>query len=368
MRERVSPVGGLLEVAEGRAVDLARDGVAQTVAGLLGDVAHDPGLRPRRTPPTAGTGPASVARRMRPMASKSIEPVPAAEATAPSKSTVVASESTLGPTMENAVEAMANRNTSRSRPLNCPMKASIRFSWWGRRPAPSHRRVSAGRPGHGRRGLPPRPPGPRRGPPPALGMKEGCPLIAHPPSTSSSSESCDRAISRYSGQLSVSWAWVPTPATRPLRRAPRCDRPQAPWRCAGPRGSRWNRRPRRAARRARGHPWRNRAPRSSHRTGRRAAAARGRGPSGKPLALAAGDVVASLGDGSGKASLARFHEIQGAGHLKGAADGRLVGATRLRRRCCFPPCPRTGRPSGAHSRSTPAGRPGKARADRRRRG
>lgn len=39
-----------------------------------------------------------------------------------------------------------------------------------------------------------------------------------------------------------------------------------------------------------------------------------------------GDVVASLGDGSGKASLARFHEIQGAGHLKGAADGRLVGA------------------------------------------
>lgn len=39
-----------------------------------------------------------------------------------------------------------------------------------------------------------------------------------------------------------------------------------------------------------------------------------------------GDVVASLGNGSGKASLARFHEIQGAGHLKGAADGRLVGA------------------------------------------
>ena len=70
---------------------------------------------------------ANVARRMRPMASKSIEPVPAAEATVPSKSTVVASESTLGPTMENAVEATANRSTSRSRPLNWPIKESMRL-------------------------------------------------------------------------------------------------------------------------------------------------------------------------------------------------------------------------------------------------
>lgn len=70
---------------------------------------------------------ANVARRMRPMASKSIEPVPAAEATAPSKSTVVASESTFGPTMENAVEATANRSTSRSRPLNWPIKESMRL-------------------------------------------------------------------------------------------------------------------------------------------------------------------------------------------------------------------------------------------------
>ena len=123
---------------------------------------------------------ASVARRMRPMASKSIEPVPAAEATAPSKSTVVASESTLGPTMENAVEAMANRNTSRSRPLNCPMKASIRFMVGPKASAFSPPIMRAAGPWPPGPCPCPWPPGPRRGPPPALGMKEGCPLIAHP--------------------------------------------------------------------------------------------------------------------------------------------------------------------------------------------
>ena len=38
--------GVLLEVAEGHALDLAGDGIAQAVAGLLGDVAHDPRLHP----------------------------------------------------------------------------------------------------------------------------------------------------------------------------------------------------------------------------------------------------------------------------------------------------------------------------------
>ena len=60
------------------------------------------------------------------MASKSMEPVPAARATVPSKSTVVASESTFGPTTEKTVEPMAKMSTRASRPLNCPMKEIMR--------------------------------------------------------------------------------------------------------------------------------------------------------------------------------------------------------------------------------------------------
>ena len=54
-----------------------------------------------------------------------MEPVPAIRADTPSKSTVVASERTFGPTMLNTVEPMANVKTMDTSNLNCPMNASI---------------------------------------------------------------------------------------------------------------------------------------------------------------------------------------------------------------------------------------------------
>ena len=65
---------------------------------------------------------ASVASRMAPTASKSMPPVPPILATMPSNSSVVACESTFGPTILKAADAMANTMAAINATLNCPMK------------------------------------------------------------------------------------------------------------------------------------------------------------------------------------------------------------------------------------------------------
>ena len=62
------------------------------------------------------------------MASKFMPPEPSIFATMPLNSSVVAVESTLGPTMLNTVEPMANTSTTTSAALKRPMKPIIFLS------------------------------------------------------------------------------------------------------------------------------------------------------------------------------------------------------------------------------------------------